>query len=195
MSHLRFSSRAHACAASLLLVVAAAAQSGPSARPAASQAAPRLPVCFVQGQDPSGPRHVGQGPGYLIECHADSVQLVRARKGQTAKVGLRFENAEVVEPAAEEPLPGRLNVFAGKPSEWRSNIPLYGAVRYRQLWPGVDLVVHDSGGDLEYDLLLAPGADLARVVLRAQGVEKAELDAQGTLRLTTALGELRQPPQ
>jgi hypothetical protein len=71
-------------------------------------------------------------------------------------------------------------------------VPQYGQVRYHNLYPGVDAVWYgNSQQQLEYDLVLAPGADPGVIQLRVQGAS-AQLDAQGNLLLQTAGGTLVQ---
>jgi hypothetical protein len=63
-------------------------------------------------------------------------------------------------------LPGRVNYFIGKdPAEWRTNIPTYSRVLYRGVYPGVDLVYYGKSGQLEYDFVVAPGADPGAITL------------------------------
>jgi hypothetical protein len=52
-----------------------------------------------------------------------------------------------------EPLPGRSNYFIGNdPAKWHTDVPHYGRVRYRNLYPGIDLVLYGNPQQLEYDL-------------------------------------------
>ncbi len=69
--------------------------------------------------------------------------------------------------AGSDALPGKVNYFVGKDAKkWRSNVPTYAQVRYRNIYPGVDLAYHGSqGGHLEYDFIVAPGADPAAIAL------------------------------
>jgi uncharacterized repeat protein (TIGR01451 family) len=88
------------------------------------------------------------------------------------------------------PLPGRSNYFIGNdPQRWRTNIPNYGRVKYEQVYPGVDLVYYGTQGRLEYDFVVAPGADPSRIALQFEGAE-ARLAPDGDLLLTVAGGEL-----
>ncbi len=73
-------------------------------------------------------------------------------------------------------------------------MPSYDAVLYRGLYEGVDLRVRDHGGALEYDVLLAPGADLGQVAIRCAGVERLDIAADGSLLMRTALGTVTQKP-
>jgi hypothetical protein len=64
-------------------------------------------------------------------------------------------------------LPGKVNYFIGNdPKKWRTNVPTYAQVRYRNVYPGIDLVYHgNQGGQLEYDFVVAPGADPNSILL------------------------------
>jgi hypothetical protein len=91
---------------------------------------------------------------------------------------LRFENAAPgVELVGEERLPGVANFLMGPdPAAWRTQVPIYAAVRYRGLYRGVDLVVDGRGGVLRFTWLVAPGADAAVIGWRLEGA--AELVTQ-----------------
>ncbi len=61
---------------------------------------------------------------------------------------------------AEDPTATRLNYFIGRDSRnWRTNVNTHRRLRYRGLWPGIDLVFHASNQNLEYDFVVQPGAD------------------------------------
>jgi len=64
-------------------------------------------------------------------------------------------------------LPGKVNYFLGNdPKKWRTNVPTYAQVRYRNVYPGIDLVYYgNQGGQLEYDFVVAPGADPSPISL------------------------------
>ncbi len=69
---------------------------------------------------------------------------------------------------------------------------LWRRVRCVDVARGIDLVVRESAGALEYDLELAPGARLEDVAVRCEGHEDLWIDAQGGLVIETALGAVRQ---
>ncbi len=93
-----------------------------------------------------------------------------------------------------EELPGKSNYFIGNdPAKWRTNVPNYAKVRYQNVYPGVDLVYYGSqGGQLEYDFVVAPGADPHAIGLSFQGAGQIRVD-KGTGDLVLALdgSELR----
>jgi hypothetical protein len=107
-------------------------------------------------------------------------------------VRMTFAGASTPELAAEDRLPGRHNYFLGNdPSQWRSDVPLYRAVRYRGVHPGVDVRAREQDGHFEYDLLLQPGAELEPVEIAVEGIERMHLDGEGALVLETRLGPVR----
>jgi hypothetical protein len=67
-------------------------------------------------------------------------------------------------------LPGRSNYFIGNdPKKWRTNVPSYTRVKYEGVYPGVDLVYYGNQGQLEYDFVVAPGADPAAIRFALSG--------------------------
>lgn len=102
-------------------------------------------------------------------------------------------------PAAEavglRELPGRTNYFLGNdPAGWHADVATYGRVEYRDVYAGIDLAYFGNAqNQLEYDFIVAPGADPAVIGLQFEGADSVTLDPAGDLLLHTALGELRQP--
>ena len=79
-------------------------------------------------------------------------------------------------------LPGVVSVFRGsEPGRWRSGIPTFRAVRYRDIYPGIDVVFHCSVDGLEYDFEVAPGADASRIRLAISGSGAIRSDRLGDL--------------
>jgi hypothetical protein len=84
--------------------------------------------------------------------------------------------------AGLEKLNGKGNYFLGKdPKKWRANVSLYAKVKYDSVYPGVDLVYYGNQGQLEYDFIVAPGANPRAIALSLQGAERVNVDAQGDL--------------
>jgi Beta-propeller repeat len=91
-----------------------------------------------------------------------------------------------------EELPGKANYFIGNdPQQWRTHVPTYAKVQYAAVYPGVDLVYYGQARQLEYDFVVAPGADPAVITLGFEGVDHVDVDAQGDLVLATASRSLR----
>jgi hypothetical protein len=85
------------------------------------------------------------------------------------------------------------NYFIGNdPSRWIPNVPTYGAVWYRDLYPGIDLVYYGRQQQLEYDFVVAPGVDPYAITLRFEGASNLAIAPSGDLRIETAAGEVVQ---
>ncbi len=66
----------------------------------------------------------------------------------------------------EELLPGYTNyLLDSDPQKWRTHVPNYRRVRYRNVYPGIDVVYYGNPRDLEFDFVVAPGADPRRIRL------------------------------
>jgi hypothetical protein len=91
-----------------------------------------------------------------------------------------------------EPLPGKINYLIGKePSQWHTQVPTYGKVAYKSVYPGIDLVYYGNQGQLEYDFVVAPGADPHNIKLAFKGSSHIEVSPAGELVLHTANGDIR----
>ncbi|MGH9659476.1 MAG: SBBP repeat-containing protein, partial [Bryobacteraceae bacterium] len=80
------------------------------------------------------------------------------------------------------------------PRLWRRNLPLYGRVVYRRIYPGIDAVFRGEGGRLKTEFVVAPGADPSRIRMEWIGASAVEIDAGGSLVVRVADGELREEP-
>lgn len=69
------------------------------------------------------------------------------------------------------------------PKQWRTGVPHFGRLRFRSVYPGIDLVYYGKEGTLEYDFEVAPGADPRRIGLAFEGARSVMQTAEGDLRL------------
>lgn len=92
-----------------------------------------------------------------------------------------------------EPLESRSNYFIGNdPQQWHTDIPHFAKVKYEGIYPGINLVYYSNRRQLEYDFIVAPGADPNQIKLAFKGAEQVRIDSNGELVLDTEAGELRQ---
>src|SRR5260370_30774044 len=92
-----------------------------------------------------------------------------------------------------EALPGKSNYLIGNDrAKWRTNVANYARVRYRNVYPGVDMVYYGSQRQLEYDLVVAPGVDPNVIQLAFSGVQSLRIAPDGDLILRVPHGEVRQ---
>ncbi|MCU1265734.1 MAG: hypothetical protein JWM21_2052 [Acidobacteria bacterium] len=89
--------------------------------------------------------------------------------------------------------PGRHNYFIGNdPRQWRTGVPTFRAVRYEQVYPGINLTYYGNQKQLEYDFEIAAGADPRLIRLAFGPGTRTTLSSMGELVLQTPAGELRQ---
>ena len=80
--------------------------------------------------------------------------------GRASLLRLHFEGASPDSVEGVNRLPGRIDYFVGNdPKDWHTDVPSYGRVAYRGIYPGVDAVFYGNQRRLEYDFVVAPGAD------------------------------------
>lgn len=92
-----------------------------------------------------------------------------------------------------EASPTRMSWFHGKdPDKWITDVPTWVAARLPGVAPGITVEVHGRNGNVEYDVLIEPGAVLEDLVIQIEGAEHFVLADDGSLALATPLGVVRQ---
>ena len=174
------------------------APAGPQETEAAQDIAARLPVRFEpnRGQYDRAVEFVAHaGRTTLFLTGDEAVLSLSGSRGGTSVVRLSLNGAEaepVLEPSNR--LAGVTNYLVGKDRrKWITGVEGYGQVRYRSVYPGVDLVFHGGDQGLEYDFVVAPGADPGVIDMEMTGGRNLRVDPAGDLVLATSGGELRQP--
>ena len=161
-----------ACAASLLGLLAFAAPSRASG----------LPLVFEA--DPAGTRFVTERPGCSLAIDAGGARIALTMPGATtATIRTSLPGAD---PSAvitgEDAVPGGSSRFTGSdPSKWRSAIPTFHRLRTRGVYPGIDMVWHGRDSALEYDFVVAPGADASTITIHFDGAASLHVDEDGDL--------------
>jgi hypothetical protein len=176
-----------------------------------------LPLTFEQnrGQAPNEVKWLGQSSSYRVLFDGDGATfLLPDKKDMRARAGRR---PVPVDPSFRmkysvmrmklagarpwksisglEPTGGVSNYLSPTDAKsWISNIPQYQRVKVAGVYQGIDLVFYTNGGNLEYDLVAAPGADLKQVQVVFEGMRGMRVDEKsGDLLLTAPDGsELRQ---
>jgi hypothetical protein len=145
----------------------------------------KLPLAFEanHGQTDSAVRFLSRGNGYtLFLTESEAVLSLRTapsgdKPAADSLLRMKLIGANA-RPAVtgEKELSGRSNYFIGNdPKKWRTNVPNYARVKYQGVYPGVDLVYYgNQGGQLEYDFLVAPGANPAAIRFSPGGVPKID---------------------
>ena len=163
----------------------------------------KLPLSFEANQGQTAPevKFLSRGPGYgLFLTPTEAVlTLTRAADGkadqaEATAVGMKLVGAKAKpEMVGVDPLSGKSHYFIGNdPKQWHTNVAQYAKVKYRAVYPGIDLIYYGNQRQLEYDLVVAPGADPKKIALAFQGVKTITIDKDGQLVLHTGAGDLIQ---
>jgi hypothetical protein len=165
----------------------------------------KLPLSFEanQGQTSSQVNFLSRGQGYTAFLTTSGITLSLrstptanqpSTSSQSTCTTLQFQllgasrNPQVV---GEDLQPGIVNYFFGNnPAQWHTSVPTYAKVRYKSVYPGIDLIYYGNHQQLEYDFAVAPGADPSLIQFQIQGASEIQIDVEGNLTLTTVAGEL-----
>jgi len=150
-----------------------------------------LPLAFEQnvGQAHSEAAFLARGPGYLIELAGGNVTV----HGPSWHISLQFlAGNSTAGGRGLQRLPMQTSYFSGSaPAAWHTDISSFRQVAYRNIYPGIDVVYYGSRGQLEYDLVVAPGADWSQIRIAVEGPDGLRLDADGSIELDTGGENIR----
>src|SRR6202167_3017585 len=178
-----------------------------------------LPLAFEanQGQTAPAVRYLAHGQGYQLFLtnqeavltlreptdagtkSAKGAALLAARThrkphvaGRASALRVRFDGANsAAEITGTKQLPGKTNYFiGGDRTKWHTDIPSYAAVRYQGIYPGVDVLFYGREQRLEYDFVVAPGADPKAIALGISGARKLHIDSRRDLVMSVPGGNV-----
>ena len=177
-----------------LLALAGAALSAATPQP--------LPLVFEpnQGQWEKSIQYVGRaGDTTVLLTEREAVFVLSKATGrppelpasQSTQVRMKLGKAAKFVPFNRQPSVS--HYFIGRdPSAWRRNVPQFARVEMREVYPGIDLSFYGNQGRIEYDYIVHPGADPARIQMAYEGADSLHLNPAGDLVLSTRLGDLVQ---
>jgi hypothetical protein len=149
--------------------------------PALLKAYGQIPLAFEanRGQTDSRVQFLARiGGSTLFLGHGEAVIASPDKQPLRLKLHGIDANAKI---EAIDQQSGKSNYFIGKdPSKWRRNVPQFAKVKYAGVYPGIDLVFYGNHSELEYDFIVAPGADPTQIALDVEGPVPA-LDKSGDL--------------
>ena len=173
------------CAACVL-----AATGGPSrpdtALSQAKTALGRLPLRFEanRGQWDPAVRYAARANGYALLLTAAG-PVVSFPDSERVDIRLLNSNRTARIEALGQ-LPSHTDYFLGSREHWHTDIPNYSRVRYRAVYPGIDVVYYGNPSRLEYDFVLQPGADPGAIRLKFRGAGHLTITAEGDLAFESA---------
>lgn len=134
------------------------------------------------GLEPAVARGFRHRPGETVEADVSYIRL-----------GLQGANCAPAVIGLGE-LAGKVSyLYGSNPAQWRTNVPEHAKIEYRDVYPGIDLVFHGrEQRQLEFDFVLAPGADPNQIQLRFGGADRIEIADDGDLLLSVGEKQIRQ---
>jgi hypothetical protein len=172
-----------------------------------------LPLSFEanQGQTDGQVKFLSRGKGYNLFLTATEAVLALTSQERALEKGIEAKDSSTSKDTKQvvlemslvganpspritglDALPGKANYFIGNdPRQWHTNVPMYGKVQYENVYPGVDLVFYGYRQQLEFDFVLAPGADPSAIILAFEGAEGLNVDAHGNLLISNPAGTVR----
>jgi hypothetical protein len=156
-----------------------------------------LPIRFEPNVGQASPQteYLARGNGYTAAITERGVILsLPLASLSTARLLLSPVHAKAnPQLRAERPQSSVSNYFIGNdPSQWHRNIANYAAVRYQRIYPGIDWVVYGNPRQLEYDFVVAPGADPHQIELKIEGAGSPSVGDNGDLQVKVHDVTLRQ---
>jgi hypothetical protein len=128
---------------------------------------------------------------------ASQSDLRKTQRDSTAVVRMHLVNGNAqAKVAASDRLPGKINYYIGSdPSQWRTDVGQYARVAYQDVYRGVNMAFHGAQRQLEFDFIVAPGANPEPIELGFGGASKITTDHSGNLILSSSAGDvtLHQP--
>ncbi|MFN2547890.1 MAG: PKD domain-containing protein [Myxococcales bacterium] len=156
----------------------------------------RLAIRFERNDGQTDPRvrFIARASGTMLFLTGSEAVLALHGKDASTAVRMKFLDANPA-PLVEglDALPGVTNYFLGSdPAGWRTGVPSFGRVVHRGVYPGVEVIFHGQGRELEYDLVLEAGADPRKIRVAFEGADRTFLDREGNVLIATAAGTLIQ---
>lgn len=139
-----------------------------------------------QGQTERGIEFLARAPGFRLSVGSCGAGIAIAGEDGT-KHSIRMSLIGSDQHAFIEGLdqrPGIVNYLLGSnPAAWRTGLATFGRLRARSVYRGIDLVYYANQSDLEYDFVLAPGADPKAIRMRFDGTSAMHVNPDGDLVL------------
>ena len=129
--------------------------------------------------------------------HADFVAVTRRYTLELSDTTISINsslrlNLPRTNPVGVDELSAKSNYYFGSDAaQWRTSIPNFARVRYKDVFRGIDLIVYGRDEKIEYDWIIAPGADPRAIRVSFTGASKILIDSGGDLVLKTKFGEVR----
>jgi len=150
-----------------------------------------IPLYFVEnrGVYPAPVKYYIQGTDKTLFFTKDGITFRLEGKKRAWAVKLDFVGANPeTRPEGRDRQEAVFSYFNGPEKDWKTGLPAFSRIVYRDLWPGIDLVYNGTVNKLKYEFVVAPGGDPATIRLRYRGATSVAATAEGALRVETSEG-------
>ncbi|MEE9912429.1 MAG: SBBP repeat-containing protein [Deltaproteobacteria bacterium] len=154
----------------------------------------KLPLSFVKNEGQKDPSvlYYEQGSGHATVFTKTGISLFPGR-GKDSVITLSPVHASDFTVEALDLKQGTVNYFIGRDQKnWKTSIPTYGAILYKGIYPGIDMKVYGTNNQLEYDLIVAPGADPDQIRLAYKGAKNLSITPEGDLAIALSENSILQ---
>ena len=117
-------------------------------------------------------------PSVTLHSHAYAVDFAGAS-----------ENFEII---PDKPQTYYNNYFIGNdPSKWGAGCKIYQGITLKNVYPNIDVRYYTESGSMKYDLVVKPGGDIRKIVLKYTGADKLEIK-NNELLVKTSVGDVKE---
>ena len=89
-------------------------------------------------------------------------------------------------------LPAVTSYMVGPRESWHTGIANFARVRYQGVYPGIDVVYYGTRNQIEYDFVLAPGANPDAIRMKFRGDVRVTLTPEGDIALDSGGAQVLQ---
>lgn len=110
--------------------------------------------------------------GRVTDNRVSNPPAVKSMRGHAYRVEFLGSNLNA-QPVPDKPMATHNNYFLGNdPAKWATDVKIFNVVTYQNLYPNIDIRYYSESGALKYDLIVRPGGDPSKIVLRYTGADK-----------------------
>ncbi|HRP58233.1 PKD domain-containing protein [Agriterribacter sp.] len=127
-------------------------------------------------------------PGHGNETDPDAGITLRSHAYRMRFAGASAD-ATII---SEKPVNSYENYLTGNdPSKWAANCKIFQAVTYKNIYPNIDVHYYAQGGQLKYDIVVYPGANINDIVMQYEGADKLQIKNR-ELYIKTSVGDIKE---
>jgi Beta-propeller repeat. len=149
-----------------------------------------LPLLFARDVDRGDaiPRYYARGANYAVSISPQGAALVFGSHDSTrTTIELRLVgSAASARVAGLDPQPARIHQIGRNNGSGGVDIPTFARIAISDAYPGIDVIFHGQHREVEYDVIVAPGADPSRFAFRIEAGSPVTIDDAGEIDVGAA---------